>query len=356
MSILFIGSTGDHAGQSLIAWAIAQRLSEKGLAVGFLKPFGTKLIRMNNRWTDPDAFLFKEVFNLAEPLEAICPFMTSETIGPHQGPVDLMDQIQSIVHERLAEKDLLIILGAKHIFFDDVPHPLPDISIINELNADLVLAHRYKKVSTSLYSILSVISLLKEKVKGVIINRVQNEQLNDVREKISPALNQNKMATVTVLPEDQILSLWSIREIRDILNGKIIWGEDLLDSPVDGMTVGTADLYGELLLFKRVYNKIILLGPSQTPLVRKGQTESRSIAGILLTGNREPAEKVVETAKKVKIPLILVKEDNFSTKEHLEMSTPTLTPSDQDKILHFTKMMDRDDSLNRLIGSLGIIR
>jgi len=37
LSFLFIGTTGDHAGHRFFTWAIARRLVEKGLSVGFLK-------------------------------------------------------------------------------------------------------------------------------------------------------------------------------------------------------------------------------------------------------------------------------------------------------------------------------
>ena len=356
MTILFIGSTGDHAGQSLVAWAIAKRLNEKGLKVGFFKPFGTRLIRLDDQWTDPDAFLFKNILNLPEPLERICPYMTAEMIGDHQSPTQLMEEIKSRIQETLIDRDILIVLGAKHIFFDDVPHPLPDTTIINELNAYLVLTHRYKKISTSLYSILSVISLLREKVKGVIINRIPDQQFDNIGKKITQTLIQSNIANVTALHEDPILSQWSIREILNILHGEVIWGEEHLERTVDGMTVGTADLKGELLLFKKVYNKIILLGPSDVHSEQKNILESRTIVGILLTGNRKPPEKIVETAKRSNIPLILIKDDTFSAKEQLETNTPTLTSADQDKVVHFTKMMDRDGFLNHLIGSLGIIQ
>ncbi len=356
MAILFIGSTGDHAGQSLVAWAIARRLLEKGLRVGFLKPFGTRLVQINDRWADADALLFKEALNMPEPLETICPYMPAEITGTQQGAIKILEYISSIARKLSADKDLLLVLGTKHIFFDDVPHALPDISIIKELNADLVLAHRYKKISTSLYSILSIMSLLKGKVKGVIINRIPDELFRDVRDQLTEAIKKNRSTNVIVLPEDPTLSLWNIREIQEVLHGRIIWGEEYLDRPVEGITVGTSDLHGDLALFKRVYNKIILLAPSLVGEAVKYPETSRIIAGILLTGNREPAQKVIEVAKKTKIPLILIKEDTFSVKECLDLSTPTLKPTDHDKVLHFMHMMDRDYSLNRLIHALGFIR
>jgi len=346
MSFLFIGSTGDHAGQSLVAWAIARRLLEKGLNLGVLKPFGTRLIQVNEVWTDPDASLFREVLNIEEPLERICPFTVSEKLERQGGPKEIINRIKSLASELSRGRDILLILGSKHIFFDDNPYSLPDTTVISELDADMALVHRHRKVSTSIYSILSVNSLLRARFKGIIINRVQREDMGDIREKIVPVLCEQGISEVAVLPEDPFLSLWSLREITEMLKGRVICCGEFLDRPVEGMTVGTADLQGELLIFKRVYNKIILLGPS---------ADARSIAGILLTGNREPAQQVLEAARRSGVPLISVREDSFTAKEMLEMSTPTITPADEDKVLHFTAMMDRDDSLNRLLGSAGLV-
>ncbi|MFC1821026.1 AAA family ATPase [Thermodesulfobacteriota bacterium] len=231
MPFLFIGSTGDHAGKSLIAWAIARRLLDKGLRLGFLKPFGTRLMQVNDIWADPDAFLFKKVLHIHEPLKIICPYVISEKVVKQGGPKEILEEIKSLARELSTGKDLLLVLGSKHIFFDDIPHSLPDISLISEFNADIVLVHRYKKISTSFYSILSVNSLLKERVKSIIMNRVPHEQIGAIKDQITPVLARKGVSDITLLPEDPILSLWSIGAIREILNGQVIWGEEYLDRP-----------------------------------------------------------------------------------------------------------------------------
>jgi len=71
MSFLFIGSTGNHAGMSLLTWAIARRLVERGLNVGFMKPFGTQPVRIDGVWTDHDAFLLKEALNIPDDVRFI---------------------------------------------------------------------------------------------------------------------------------------------------------------------------------------------------------------------------------------------------------------------------------------------
>lgn len=342
MSLIYISSTGDHAGQSLIAWTITRRLLEKGLNPGFFKPFGTGPVHINDVWTDPDAFLFKEVLNIQDPLEIICPFADPASAEKHQRPKEMLDKIKKSADHFLAGRDLLLILGSRHIFFDEALHYLPDISIISELNADLVLVHRYQKISTTLYSILSVHSLLRDKVKGIIINRVPPDKIEEVIRQTIPALNEKGIFNISFIPEDPALSFRRLGEICSILNGKVVSGEDYMNNAVERMSVGTTNLSGDLLLFKRVYNKIVLLGSSN----------KSGIAGIIMTGNREPGEKIIHAVKKANIPLILIKEDSLEALERLEDVMPSLSAADENKAVHCAGIMDRTNSLNKLIDSI----
>lgn len=344
MPFLFIGSTGNHAGQGLVAWAIARRLSEKGLRVGFFKPFGTKPLQVDGIRSDPDALLFKEVLHIEEPLDMICPHVMGGEEAYQDNDRGMLEEIKSLAWELSAEKDILMVIGSSHIYYDDALYPLPDVSLVSELNADTVLVHRYGKVSTTLYSILSVHSLLRENIRGTVINRVPKEAFDEVHDKIVPVVTQKGIGHVTLLPEDPHLSLRSIGEIKDMLEGKILHGEEFLDRLVGGMTVGASGLRDELRIFRRIYNKIILLDPS---------TDAREVSGILLTGNREPGDPILEAAKRSDIPLILVKEDTFAVKELLEQGTPVLTPANENKVVRLTALMDRDDYLNGLIRSIG---
>ena len=91
MTYLFLGSTGDQAGQSLISWAIARRLLENNIRTGFFKPIGTSPVQVNDTRTDRDAVLFKKVLNLPEPLEKICPYPDPDLI-----PLNLVRSIYLI--------------------------------------------------------------------------------------------------------------------------------------------------------------------------------------------------------------------------------------------------------------------
>ena len=53
MMRIFIGSTGEHAGLTLVIWAIIRRLMEKKYSPGFFKPFGADSLNDNETGMDP---------------------------------------------------------------------------------------------------------------------------------------------------------------------------------------------------------------------------------------------------------------------------------------------------------------
>ena len=354
MTPLFIGATGDHAGHSLVTWAIARRLLEKGLSVGFLKPFGTHPVKLDGLWTDQDAVLFKQVLGLQEPFDRICPWLLSGETWTEKKTGDLLEEIKTLAKELSTGKDILLIMGSEHIFLDDASHNVSDISLNTALEASFILVDRYRDTAKSIYSILSASSLLREKIKGIILNRVPRARLQEIRERTIPSLATKGIPIVIALPEDPFLSFRSLGEISGILDGEFLCGEEGVEEPVGGMTVGASDLTGELLLFKRAYNKIILLKPHPPELEEGGSQGLRSIVGILLTGGRNPAPQLLEAAKKAKVPLILVKGDTFPALERLAQSSPTLSIQDEAKVGRFTELMDRDGALDQLLQAIGI--
>jgi BioD-like phosphotransacetylase family protein len=64
MRSIFIGSTGGGPGQTLATWALAARLKEGGLKIGFFKPYGLlpdSAVSSPGSLCDPDVWLFKQV-------------------------------------------------------------------------------------------------------------------------------------------------------------------------------------------------------------------------------------------------------------------------------------------------------
>lgn len=348
MSFLFIGSTGGHAGLSLLTWAIGRKLGERGLRVGFMKPVGTQPVNSSGDLIDRDAMLFKTVWNLQDPTERICPFFASEEKWRDKGAPEILEEIGSVARKLSTGKDVLLMMGSEQVFFDDPSHPISDVSLVNSLKADFILLDRFQQTSRSIYSILSVRSLLKERMKAIVLNRVPPEKLVEIRNQLIPSLVKREIPFTAALPEDPMLSFRSLEEIRTLLEGQVLWGDRGLDHPVGGMTVGSADLRGELLLFKRVYNKVILLKPGLSDNEEQAPRAPRSIAGILLTGGRNPPFQALEAARRASIPLLLIRGDTFAALDRLEKAESFISSKDEAKVLRFTELLEAEGALEKL--------
>ena len=152
-----------------MTWAISRRLSDKGLKIGLFKPFGTVPIYEDGLWADHDIVLLKDVMGLEEPLELLNPYPSPEKDCSGSHYADIINKIKSISKKLYSKKDILIVIGSNDIFFDGIAQPLPDIALINELNGACILLNRYRKSSASIYSIFSVGSLLKDRLKGCFL-------------------------------------------------------------------------------------------------------------------------------------------------------------------------------------------
>lgn len=335
-----------------MTWALARRLVEKNLRVGFMKPFGTHPVYSEGVWTDRDACLFKEVLKLREPHEQLCPYLISEESWRRKAAEELMEKVKGLAVDLHQGKDLLIIMGSKQIFFDAAPFPIPEIAFVTELMADVILVHRFRTISKSLYSTLSLSSLLKERLKGIVLNRVPPDKIEEVRNRIIPSLTGKGVLVTAAITEDPLLSYRSLSELRDLFGGELLCGEKGLQQSVGGMTVGSADLKGDLRLFKRAYNKIVLLKPAPLEKGVEEPAPPRPVAGILLTAGRRPVPRLLEAAEKAGIALIMVKEDTFAVLDRLEKTAPHLSAKDDAKVRHFEGLLDRHGSLEKLIKSL----
>ncbi len=322
--------------------------------MGFMKPFGINSVSAKGLFTDHDALLFKQVLDLQQPLDQICPYLESEEAWKQMGTDEILARISSLAQDLSVGKDVLLIMGSKHIFFDDASCPIPDMALATELNASFILVNRYRETSRSVYSILFARSMLKDRIKGIILNRVPTDKLEEINNQVIPSLSEKGVPIIIVLPEDPLLSFQSLREIGEILNAEILFGEDRLSQPVGQMTVGASDLTGELRLFKRVYNKIILLEPFPLDKGKEEPLVHRAIAAILLTGGRKPAPQVLQAARNADIPLLLLRDDTFAALELLEQSSSRLSSVDEDKVRRFTELTNRDGAFDQMLQSLGL--
>ena len=80
MKTLFVTSTCDYCGKTLVALGIGKRLQADGFKVGYMKSLGRYTTRVDDTVIDSDAALMREVLKLDDPLELISPAIMTQDI------------------------------------------------------------------------------------------------------------------------------------------------------------------------------------------------------------------------------------------------------------------------------------
>jgi BioD-like phosphotransacetylase family protein len=339
MRSIFIGSTGSEPGQTLATWALAVKLKEKGLKVGFLKPYGLLPEAMalpGGGFCDIDVVLLKQVLNISEPEATLCPITLPESQTPEGASIqggELMEKIQNAFQEISSGKDVVLIMGAKEIFFGEGLPGLSDSHLVKLFNTSVLLVDRYQRDNMTFYSVLSLNSFLDGRVKSAILSHVAPEKVDHVKTKVIPFLQAKGVKSVVAVPEDPILAALTVSTIAELVEGQTLCCPEGEGNLVQTSTIGIKYLERSLSIFKQVYNKVILIGLSP---------EEKPVAGIILTGGKVPSELVLKVARDRSIPLILTHADTFQVMERLEKAKPALTLKDEFKVSRFLQLIEKE--------------
>ncbi len=342
MQAIFVGSTGNQPGQTLATWALVIKLKEKGLRIGFFKPYGLLpggLPTPSGPLCDPDVLLMRETIGFQEPDEAVCPITVSENLAPEGSGGSgepLIEKIQESFQRVSAGKDVVVIMGGKEIFFGGGLSGLSDSALVKEFDASVLLVDRYQKDHLTLYSLLSLNSFLDGRVKSAILNHVPSEKVDHVKGKLFPLLREKGLKSIVPVPEDPILAAQTVYSIAGIVEGQIICCPEKEGNLVATSTIGSKSLEGPLSIFKQMYNKIILVG------LGPGEHNEKPVAGILITGGKPPSEILLRVARDHSIPMILTQVDTFQAMEKLEKVKPPMGKKDEFRIRQFIKLISQE--------------
>lgn len=352
MNSIFVGSTGNEPGQILAAWALGTRLKERGLKVGFFKPYGLPANRdldsVESPW-DPDALFFKEVLGLDEGKETLCPVILPDPslaeVSEGKGDA-VLAQIDQAFQDTSRGKDVVLIMGAKEIFLGGDMSALSDSALVKRFHSSVLLVDRYQRDNLTLYSILSLNSFLEGRVKSALINHIPPDKAEHVQGKIIPFLREKGLPAAAAIPEDDLLSAFTVAGIAEWAKGQILCCPEGGGNLIATFTIGSRSLTGPLSLFKQVYNKVILMG------LKKGEGDQTSVGGIILTGGKTPSEIILRIAREHSIPLIQTREDTFQTMERLEKARPCLRPRDFFKVRRFLDLIGRHEETGDWVEAL----
>ncbi len=314
---IYIGSLLPYTGKSIISLAIASILKEDGKEVGYFKPFGKFPVLYGDTYVDQDVVTAKETLNLECDVKELSPVVLTQDLKLKALKGELPSPFRKIkksFNSVCIKKDFVIVGGANFLA-DGAFIGISGYELIKKLNLKAVIV---EKLDADLLvdPVLVTQERLKDRMIGVILNRIKPEVMEYVEELIIPFLQKKGIEVLGVIPEDPSLAAITMREIYETIGGKVVVSEDALDNLVERIMIGAMDVESALRHFRKVRNKVVITGGHRSDIILAALETSTK--GIVVTGGVTPNELILGKAAERNVPVLVTEDDTFTIVDKID--------------------------------------
>lgn len=343
MSRLVIASMRKSAGKTSMIVGLGSALKKK---IGYLKPFGDRLLYRKKRLWDYDAGLIAGIFGIAEGPESMSIGFDHSKLRFMYDEASTREKLGELAETGAREKDLLLIEAGKNIAYGGSVH-LDALSLARNANARLILIVSGDDglVLDDLTQIRTHLDLEGVDFGGAILNKIKDPQ--EFQETYGDWLKECGFPILGLVPHEPDLTTLSMRYLADSLFAKIIAGETGMDRIVRNIFVGamSSDAAMRNPFFTEKAKLVITSGDRSDMILTALESDT---AGILLTNNIYPPQNIIAHAEKQGTPLLLATMDTYQVARQIELLERLLTAQDAEKIKRLEELVTAHINLEGL--------
>jgi hypothetical protein len=357
MPALYVASaTHQSIGKTALCLGLALKFMEEGLNVGYFKPLGRHTASLEGKPADVDTILMKKLLGLEASTDLITPVIFEHQYLDQYSDaqlVNLSDRISEAYREVMKGKDLMI-LEALHELCRGASFNLSASELAKRLNSELLLvssSHQDRVVDEIIFE-FSCISRGGARCMGAVLNRIHSSMDERVRKLIVPTLEKKGIPTWGLIPENTSLTAPTVKELAEILGGKIICGEENMHKLVESYLVGAMTQESAIRYFRRAMRKAVITGGDR-PDIALAALETDTSA-LILTGDLFPDARVCSSAKEKGTPIILVSYDTYTTIEKVRGVSGRIKVGDEKRISIAKELVSEHVDWRGLLKNLGL--
>lgn len=328
---LYVASTSEYTGKTLVALSLAKLWAKEGIAVGYVKPLGKIPVVEDGRVVDEDASFLARELGLPGPRESVCPVVITQDLvmAAYRGePLRLREKILRAVEEAASRADVLLLGGAANLR-DGVFLGISPLALISDLDCRVLLVDRFSG-EKSMDQVLWAAGALKERLAGVVFNRVPQSQEAFLRETVEPYFSARKIRVFGAIPSDPVLDSVSVGALAAGLSAMMVCGEERMDAMIERFCVGAMDVDNALRIFRRIPRKAVITGGHRSDVQLAAlETDTRC---LVLTGGVAPNELILSRAREKGVPILVIQEDTLFAVETFENLLGRLRIREKEKI------------------------
>jgi BioD-like phosphotransacetylase family protein len=347
---LYIASMSAFSGKSLVSLGLGLLLKEEGYRVGYIKPFGKIPLKLASAVVDADAEFMRKALGLQEPPQIVSPFVATfevQSSALRGRPVDRLKAVSRAL-QAMGEKDIVLIGGGAGLFEGSV-YGINALNIIQRLNAKTLVIEPWSG-DGSIDSIVGTKELLGDSFAGAVINKVPQKAHDHVKQYVRPYLEKRGISVFASLHRDILLDSISVRQLNEILNGKVLCCEEGIDEFIENFSIGAMDVDSALKYFRRTPNKAVITGAHRADIQLAALETSTKC--IILTGGMYTNDLIAGKAKMQGVPILSVHDDTFTTVEKIEHVLGKIRIREQKKVLKTKEIIVQEFDLGRFLKEL----
>jgi len=181
---------------------------------------------------------------------------------------------------------------------------------------------------------------------------VPPQSLPEVEQMVVPFLVSKGVEVLGVLPLDKVLDAVTVRQMVEILDGKVLCAPEKLDEFVERFSVGAMDVDAALGYFRKLPNKAVITGGHRADIQLAALETSTKC--LVLTGDQTPNDIIVTRARELGVPIVLVHHDTLATVEKLESVLGRIRIREDRKVQRARELLRDRLNVRRIIEKVGL--
>lgn len=334
MKNIIVTSIRKNAGKTSVIVGIAKNSSKK---MGYLKPFGDRLLYRKKRLWDFDAAVCTAAMQADESPEEMSIGFDHSKLRFMYDETTIAEKVREIAAHNSQGKDIMMIESSSQLS-RGLSVNLDAISLCKYLDGELlvVLAGTNDQILDDACALKKTIDLSGVKLAGIIINKVQD--VDDFKAVCGEHIEALGLPLLGIVPYTESLTLPSMRFLADLFFAKILAGEKALNNTIKDVFVGamSADAVLRMQRFNKDAKLVITSGDRSDMILAALDTHA---AGIILTNNILPPPNILAKASGANVPLLLVAQDTFQTAKKVDDLVSLLAKDDTEKMDQLAAMI-----------------
>jgi BioD-like phosphotransacetylase family protein len=333
---IYVASTKELAGKSLVTIALASIAKDLGQNVGYFKPVGVEsATNEKGEPLDEDAETIRTILKIKDDASSVCPLVIRKDKFIEQftniETSEITNKLEMAYRTVSRGKELILIEGPPTLSVGAfIGCPVPKMAV--DFNAKILLVEKAEDdlVVDDILQARDYCTNWKVKLYGVILNQIPSARMLKAKNIVKPAIEKNGIKVIGIIPEDRTINALTINEIYGATGGKILAGKDGMEKTVSTVLIGAMTPESAVRYFRKAKNELVITGGDRTDIILAAL--EAGVSALVLTGNLHPSVKIFPRADELKVPIILVPFDTYTTLQLIQRIVGRIKPTDNARI------------------------